>query len=114
MKDAQFVWIDACQESFLELKKMISTPPILRGSNWSLPFHISLDAWDATIGAVLGQQEGHSPYFIYYVIKNMAPIELNYMVTEKEFLSIIYSINKFRNYITGYSNFVHSNHSAIR
>ena len=80
MKDAQFVWKNACQATFSELKKRLSTTPILRGPNWALPFHISSDALDTTIGVVLGQQVGHNPYSIYYVNKNMAPIELNYMI----------------------------------
>ena len=28
MKDTQFVWTDACQEAFAELKKRLSTTPI--------------------------------------------------------------------------------------
>ena len=83
MKYAQFVWIDACQETFAKLKKSLNTTPILRRPNWALPFHISSDASDTTIGEALGQQEGHNPYTIYYVSKNLAPAELNYTVTEK-------------------------------
>ena len=81
MKGAQFVWTDACQEAFSELKKRLSTTHILRGPNWSLPFHISFDTLDTAIGVVLGQQEGHNPYAIYYISKNLSPAELNYMVT---------------------------------
>jgi hypothetical protein len=44
----------------------------------------------------------------------MSPAELNYTVTEKEFLAVIYAINKFRHYITGYSTFVHTDHLAIK
>jgi hypothetical protein len=44
----------------------------------------------------------------------MSPTELNYIVTEKDFLAVIYAINKFRQYITGYSTFVHTDHSAIK
>jgi len=44
----------------------------------------------------------------------MTPAELNYTVTEKEFLAVIYAINKFRHYITGYSTFVHTDRSAIK
>ena len=44
----------------------------------------------------------------------MSPVELNYMVTEKEFLVVIYAINKFWHYITGYPTFVHTNHTTIR
>ena len=80
---------------FVKLKEKLSTTPILRGPNWALPFHIYLDASDTTIGAVLGQQDGQAPYVVYYLSKNLAPAELNYTVTKKEFLAIVYSINKF-------------------
>ena len=42
----------------------------------------------------------------------MTPAELNYTITEKEFLAVVYFINKFRHYIIGYGFFVHTNHSA--
>jgi hypothetical protein len=44
----------------------------------------------------------------------LSPAELNYTVTEKEFLEVVHVINKFRHYIAGYEVFVHTNHSAIR
>ena len=95
MKDVKFVWNEACQTTFFKFKEKLSTAPILRGPDWTLPFHISLDASDTTIGATLGQQDGQVPYAIYYISKNLAPAELNYTITEKEFLAIVYSINKF-------------------
>ena len=49
MKDAQFVWTEECKEMFVELEKRLSTTPILRGTNWALPFHISSNALDTTI-----------------------------------------------------------------
>ena len=55
-----------------------------------------------------------APYAIYYTSKNLTPTELNYTVTEKEFLVVVHAINKFRHYITGYETFVHKYHSAIR
>jgi hypothetical protein len=80
----------------------------LRGGNWSLPFHISTDASDTTLGAMLGQQENQSSYAIYFISKNLTPTELNYTVTEKEFLAVVHAINKFRHYITGYEVFIHT------
>ena len=44
----------------------------------------------------------------------MTHAELNYTVTEKQFLAVVYSINKFHHYITGYEVFVHTDHSVIR
>jgi hypothetical protein len=76
-KDVDFSWTDNCELSFADLKHKLSTAPILRGPNWALPFHISSDASDTEIGAVLGQQEDKDPYDIYYISKNMAPAKLN-------------------------------------
>ena len=95
------------------MRAKISVAPILRGPHWTLPFHISTNASDMAIGGVLGQKEGQSPYAIYFISKNISPAELNYTVTEKEFLAVVYSINKFCNYIIGYKVFVHTYHSAI-
>eukprot|EP00253_Pinus_taeda_P013423 PITA_13423 len=114
MKNAKFKWTDDCETAFNKLKHQLSTTPILRGADWALPFHISSDASDTAIGAVLGQEENNLPYAIYFISKNMTPAELNYTVTEKEFLAVIYAINKFRHYITGYTTFVHIDHSAIK
>ena len=53
-------------------------------------------------------------YAIYYTSKNLTPTELNYTVTEKEFLVVLHAINRFKHYITGYETFIHTNHYAIR
>ena len=56
-KDAHFVWDSQCQIDFEILKEKLSTTPMLQGPNWSLPFHISTNAPDTALGAVLGQKE---------------------------------------------------------
>ena len=114
VKDVNFIWEDSCQKAFEDLKLRLSETPILRGPNWTLPFHINTDASDSTLGAVLGQKEEQMHYTIYFMSKNITPAELNYTVTEKEFLVVIFAINKFRHYITGYEVFIHIDHSAIR
>jgi hypothetical protein len=100
--------------SFTDPKHKLSTTPISRGPNWALPFHISLDASDTAIGAVLGKHEDKYPYVIYYINKNMDPSELNYTVTEKEFLAVVCAMNKFWNYLTSYSTFIHTDDSTIK
>ena len=79
-KDCEFKWDPDCQSAFETLKTRISEAPILRGPNWKLPFHISTDASDTALGAVLGQED-IVPYAIYYINKNLTPTELNYTVT---------------------------------
>jgi hypothetical protein len=95
------------------LKFKVSEAPVLRGLDWTLPFHISTYASDTAIKVVLRQLEGKDPYEIYYVSKNLSPTELNYMVTEKAFLVVIHVINKFRHYITGYPVILNTDHAAI-
>ena len=113
-KDSEFSWSTACQQSFETLKEKLVQTPILRGPNQSLLFHISSDASDLAIGAALGQEENKKSYAIYYISKNLSSAELNYTVTEKEILVVIFAINKFRHFITGYEVFVHTDHFAIK
>jgi len=85
----------------------------LRGPNWALPFHIHIDVSNKAIGAALGQVEEKLPYTIYFISKCLSKVEMNYTVTEKEFLVVVHSLDKFRHYITGYQTFVHTDHAAI-
>jgi hypothetical protein len=48
IKDVDFVWTEQCQTNFETLKATISVAPVLRGPNWTLPFHISIDASDTS------------------------------------------------------------------
>ena len=48
-KDIEFQWIESCQNAFEILKAKLSVAPIVRGPDWSLPFHISTDASDMAI-----------------------------------------------------------------
>jgi hypothetical protein len=82
-KDVNFSWTNNCELSFADMKQKLSTPPILRGHNWALPFQISSHASETAIGEVLGKQEDKYPYYIYYISKNMAHVELNYTFTER-------------------------------
>lgn len=113
-KDVNFYWDASYEIAFDTLKEKLYVAPVLRGPNWSLPFHISTEASDTALGAVLGQKDNQITYAIYFISKNLTPAEHNYTVTEKEFLAVVYSINKFQHYITGYEVFVHTDHSTIR
>eukprot|EP00253_Pinus_taeda_P028534 PITA_28534 len=85
--NVDFIWTEKCELAFKDLKKLVSTAPVLPGPNWDLPFQISSDASDTVIGAVLGQEEDKKPYAIYYINKSLSHAELNYTVIEKEFLA---------------------------
>lgn len=64
--NVDFIQTDRCNCAFEDLKKFLSTAPVLKGPNWDLPFQILSDASDTAIGAVLGHEEDKKPYEIYY------------------------------------------------
>ncbi|RVX01399.1 Transposon Ty3-I Gag-Pol polyprotein [Vitis vinifera] len=74
--------------SFDQLKKFLTTTPIVRAPNWQLPFELMCDASDFAIGAVLGQREDGKPYVIYYASKTLNEAQRNYTTTEKELLVV--------------------------
>jgi hypothetical protein len=80
IKYSKFLWTKIFQNALDELKTKVSEAPILRGLDWSPPFHISTDASYTTIGVILGKLEGKDPYEIYYIRKNLSHAKLNYMV----------------------------------
>ncbi|XP_070057802.1 uncharacterized protein [Nicotiana tomentosiformis] len=79
---------DACLKAFEELKKKLVSAPIMVAPDWNESSELMCDASDGAIGAVLGQWRRKIFYSIYYTSKTLTPAQINYIVTEKEFLAI--------------------------
>uniref|UniRef100_A0A2N9ID69 Reverse transcriptase domain-containing protein n=1 Tax=Fagus sylvatica TaxID=28930 RepID=A0A2N9ID69_FAGSY len=101
LKDAPFIWTEACQEAFAKLIDKLTSAPIMRSPDWSLPFELMCDASDYAIGAVLGQRKDNKPYVIYYASRTLNCAQMNYTTTEKELLAIVFALDKFRAYLIG-------------
>ena len=113
-KDVTFAWSQACEGAFDKLKTMLVSPPIMRSPNWELPFEIMCDASDYAIGAVLGQKEDKKAFVIYYARKTLDSAQSNYTTTEKEFLVVIFALEKFRLYIVGSPVTIFTDHAALK
>ncbi|BAT81713.1 hypothetical protein VIGAN_03151500, partial [Vigna angularis var. angularis] len=72
------------------------------------------DASDYAIGVVLGQRKEQIFHPIYYASKVLNDAQLNYATTEKEFLAIIYALEKFRPYLIGSKVIIYTDHAAIK
>ncbi|XP_073138521.1 uncharacterized protein [Henckelia pumila] len=55
-KDVLFEFGEKCKEAFDKLKNMLTTAPIIKPPDWTLPFQIMCDASNYVVGAVLGQR----------------------------------------------------------
>ncbi|CAM8951139.1 unnamed protein product [Rhodiola kirilowii] len=113
-KDVPFEFDDACKNAFDELKRALTTTPIIRAPDWGKPFEVMCDASDYALGAVLGQREERKPVVIYYASRTLDTAQRNYSTTEKELLSVVFALEKFRSYLLGTKVVVYSDHAAIR
>ncbi|XP_027150139.1 uncharacterized protein LOC113750348 [Coffea eugenioides] len=113
-KDVAFEFNDKCERAFDKLKELLTSPPIIQPSDWSLPFEIMCDASDHAVGAVLGQRVGKAAHVIYYASRALNGAQLNYSTTEKELLAVIFALEKFRSYLLGAKVIVFSDHAALR
>jgi len=100
-KDVVFNFNNECMESFQILKEALATAPIVSAPNWDHPFEIMCDASDYAIGAVLGQKTDDRHHVICYASKTLGGAALNYTTTEKEFLAVVYALDKYRQYLLG-------------
>ena len=113
-KDVPFAWSQACEDAFDKLKTMLVSPPIMRSPNWELPFKIMCDASDYAIKAVLGQRENKKDFVIYYANKTLDSAQSNYTTTEKEFLAVVFALEKFRSYIVGSPVTIFTDHASLK
>ncbi|CAM8913030.1 unnamed protein product [Rhodiola kirilowii] len=113
-KEVPFKFTKTCKEAFDELKKDLTSTPIIRTPDWEQPFEIMCDASDFAVGAVLGQRFDKKAVVIYYASRTLDLAQRNYSTTEKELLAVVFALEKFISYLLGAKVIVFSDHAAIR
>ena len=94
--------------------RRLVTAPILRAPDWSITFHVHIDASKIAIGAVLCQPGEHNLDFpVSFASRQLTEAEMNYSTTEREGLAMVYAVKKFRHYLlaTPFTFFV--DHQAL-
>ena len=79
-----FIWDDACQQAFEEIKQYLTNPPVLVAPVLGKPFLIYVRAIDHSLGTLLAQNndQGHEQA-IYYLSRTMIGAEHRYNPVEK-------------------------------
>ncbi|WVZ80819.1 hypothetical protein U9M48_028267 [Paspalum notatum var. saurae] len=113
-KDTPNVFDEACLESFNMLKRALVTAPIIQPPDWNAPFEIMCHASDYAVGIVLGQTKDRKHHAISYARKTLTSPQLNYSMTEKELLAVVFAIDKFRSYLVGAKGIIYSDHAALK
>ena len=55
-KGVSFVWDEACQEAFKDIKKYLTKPPVLVAPTSGKPFLLYVKAMDYSLGALLAKE----------------------------------------------------------
>ena len=76
------------------------------------PFEIICDASDFAIGVVVGQRIDNRQHVIYYSSRTLNDVQQNY--TTKEFLAVVFMLEKLRPYLLGSKTVIFTDHSALK
>ncbi|XP_055591293.1 uncharacterized protein K02A2.6-like [Uranotaenia lowii] len=101
---SDFVWTVSQEKAFQSLKNMISDVHHLKFFDNSLRTRVVADASPVALGAVLLQFQDNDntiPRVICYASRSLTATEQRYCQTEKEALSLVWSVERFSQYLIG-------------
>ena len=114
-KNNCFVWTEKCQNAFDNLKKLLTSAPIL-----SYPllqgqrFLIDCDASNVGVGAVLSQIQDGEEKVISYFSKYLSRTERKYCTTRKELLAVVMAVKNFHHFLFGQQFTVRTDHGSLQ
>ena len=88
-------------EAFKEVKKILSSEPILKLPDLNREIILLTDASNKNLGACMMQEYDGVKHPLMYASKKMLPREQNYSVGERQALAIVWVVNKFDRYLYG-------------
>ena len=112
-KNALFVWTDACEDAFKELKKRLISSPVLVAPTDTGTFVVDTDASDRALGAVLQQEQAGELRVIAYASRALSDAERRYCITRRELLGVVYGLKKYRQHLLGRPIVVRTDHAAL-
>lgn len=108
-KNVDFQWQNEQEQSFLKLKSMLVSPPVLTYYDQSKELTMSVDSSCSGLGAVL-LSEGKP---IAYASRALTASQCNYCQIEKEMLAIVFGCTRFHQYIFNRKVNVESDHKPL-
>ena len=96
-KECPFIWSEACQQAFQELKDKVTVAPVLKHYDRTKPAILETDSSDYVNGGVLSQEDNDGILHpVAFYSKNLLPAECNYEIYDKELLAIIRCLEHWR------------------
>uniref|UniRef100_A0A2N9I0U3 Uncharacterized protein n=1 Tax=Fagus sylvatica TaxID=28930 RepID=A0A2N9I0U3_FAGSY len=105
-----FVWTDECQKSFEELKKYLTSPPLLSPSQQGEALSLYLAVSPTAVSSALIREDGGTQLPVYYTSKAFQGAEERYPAMEKLALALVIAARKLRPYFQSHKIIVLTNH----
>ena len=100
-KKVRYVWSEACQKSFDQLKAILKSAPVLSAPRFDREFKMAVAASDVGAGSVLLQEDDNGvDHPVCYFSKKFDKHQRNYSTIEKECLSLILALQHFQVYLS--------------
>ncbi|WVZ94919.1 LOW QUALITY PROTEIN: hypothetical protein U9M48_040746 [Paspalum notatum var. saurae] len=109
-KNIKFQWTSACQKAFEELKKRLTTAPVLTFPDMHKPFSVYCDASRLGLGCVL-MQEGK---VIAYASRQLRDHEKNYPTHDLELAAVVHALKVWRHYLFGQKCDIYTDHKSLK
>lgn len=105
----EFYWGEKQNESFNKIKELLTRAPVLKVFNANEEIIIQCDSSKDGLGACL-IQNGQP---ISFISRSLTKTEKNYAQIEKELLAIVFSFEKYHNFVYGHKVMVQSDHRPL-
>jgi hypothetical protein len=109
-KNKVFEWTTECQASFEELRKCLTSAPVLVLLDLTKKFDIYCDASRRGLGCVL-MQEGQ---VVCYVSRQLRKHEENYPTHDLELAAMVHALKIWRHYLIGHRCEIYSDHKCLK
>jgi ribonuclease HI len=109
-KGKTFEWTSRREASFQELKKRLTTAPVLTMPDMEKPFSIYCDASGKGLGCVL-MQDGH---VVAYASRQLKKHEEKYPTHDLELAAVVHALKIWRHYIICKRCEVYSDHKSLK
>lgn len=108
-KNVVYQWNFEQEEAFQRIKKILTTPPVLRYYDVNKDITLSVDASSKSLGAVILQE--NQP--IAYATKALTASQQNWPQIEKEAFAIKFGCHKFHDYVFGKNLTIETDHKPL-
>ena len=108
--DKKFEWTQKCEQSFQELKRRLTSAPILILPSEDEEFIIYCDASKIGLGAVL-MQKGK---VIAYGSRQLKVHEKNYPTHDLELAAVVFALKIWRHYLYGAHCKIYTDHKSLK